>query len=153
MCLCHMSLRFISVVYLWVLLAMPGVGFRNQLASFLARPPLVACSCLTSYVTFLGAPRKEHLQPCYGTKYSFCSLILFLSSFNCLSAFSCSLLSFFMTAILSFYQLDNSILWLKFGCCDSVVFFCDTVSLWFCLWCLTDYFSTSPFEVANSFLF
>ena len=49
-------------------------GFKNQLASFLARTPLVACSCLTSHLTFPGAPGKEHRQPCDGTKFSFCSL-------------------------------------------------------------------------------
>ena len=34
-------------------------------------------------------------------KYSFCSLIFFLSAFNCLYEFSCSSLIFFMTVILN----------------------------------------------------
>lgn len=64
-------------------------------------------------------------------KYSFHSLISFPSSLNCLSEFSCSLLNFFITAVLNSVSYILIFCDFVFGYWRIAIFFCDTVLSWF----------------------
>lgn len=64
--------------------------------------------------------------------YSFCYLILFLSSQNCLSEFPCSLLIFFITATLISLSVryQSSVIFILVAE-ESPLSFCDTTLSWF----------------------
>ena len=83
-------------------------------------------------------------------KYSSCSLILFLGPLNCLSEFSCSLLSFFRRAILnSLYVRPQHSVTLSLVFEELLFSFCATLFLQFFM-VLRELFLC--LEVANIFL-
>ena len=86
-------------------------------------------------------------------KYSFCPLILFWDSLNCLSELSCSSWIFFVTAIYILYDLHLNIpcfwLWLLKNCHFTFVipYHCDFLR------CLMKTASAAAFEIMHTLFF
>lgn len=88
--------------------------------------------CFISLIEFFSSRISFFWISVSLVKYS-CSLILSLSSFHCLSEYSCSLLNFFITAFV-IYQLDHNSPRLCSVTRKLPFSFCDIILPW--LWCL-----------------